>query len=62
MATSEVECVVLCLMTNTCSGASVTGDDDVVVCSLATGSSNSNNVQDDPGSDVFVLGEHFIYV
>ena len=58
MTSSKMECALLCMMTNTCSVASVTGDDDVIVCSLATSSNHVNNAQDDTGSDVLVLGEH----
>ena len=55
-----MECALLCMMTNTCSVASVTMVNDVIVCNLATGSNHVNYAQDNTGSDVLVLGEHFI--
>ena len=49
----------MCLIINTCPVASVSGDDDVIECGLATVSNHANNAQEDNGSDIFVLGEYF---
>ena len=54
MTSSEAGCALMCLITKDCVAASVTSTDDVMFCSLATG---STDVVDDSGSEIYVPGE-----
>ena len=57
MTSSKVECAAMCLQTNGCLVASFTSTGDVMSCSLATGSSEENEVVDDISSEVLVFGK-----
>ena len=58
MTSSFVQCITMCLRTNSCLAvAIINAGNDAMLCSLATGPSNQNGLVDDVNSDVYVLGE-----
>ena len=54
ITSSRMECLVKWLETNGCLAVSITTDNDVMSCGLATG---ATDVLDDDGSNIYVLGK-----
>ena len=56
---SNIQCVVTCLTSNGCLAASVTKDDDVMLCNLATDLTGPDDLVQDASSHIFVKGRYF---
>ena len=61
MTSSRSKCLMLCSRMDGCLAVNVI-DDHNITCELTTGLSNENDMEDDSGSELFVLGKNNIFM